>query len=42
VNVINPVDNEIKTSDGVVLTKPLSRLRRIILAILNFFQGSSH
>ena len=39
-DIVNRSDNEIKTNDGVVLTKPLSRFRQFILAILNFFQGS--
>lgn len=41
-NIVNMSNNEIKTKDGVVLTKPLSRFRKFILAIMNFFQGSSH
>lgn len=41
-NIMNQTDNEIKTKDGVVLTKPLSRFRKFILAILNFFQGGSN
>ena len=38
-DIVSRSDNEIKTGDGVVLTKPLSRFRKFILAILNFFQG---
>lgn len=41
-NIMNQTDNEVKTNDGVVLTKPLSRFRKFILAILNLFQGGSH
>jgi hypothetical protein len=41
-DIVNRSDNEIKTNEGVVLTKPLSRFRKFILAILNFFQGGSH
>ena len=38
-DIVSRSENEIKTNDGVVLTKPLSRFRKFILAILNFFQG---